>query len=138
MKCKKWLFSKNVRFRFHSLLIENIENEFGFSFFLTLSMLLAFLFFLAIVLIFPLVLKDQEDDDFCGDGHLWEAHGAFFCFLLLLTLFEGLAVRSIKRRLKDQPLLFPLSNCSVLWKLGTSALSRADLYTDVCLLAILH
>ena len=61
MKCKKWLFSKNVRFRFHSLLIENIENEFGFSFFLTLSMLLAFLFFLAIVLIFPFALKDKKD-----------------------------------------------------------------------------
>ena len=101
-------------------------------------MLLSFLFFLLIVIVFPITLKDDEGAGFCSNGHLWEAHGAFAGFLLLLTLFEGLAVRNIKLRLKKKPSLFPLSKYSVVWKLATSVLARADLYTDVCFLIILH
>lgn len=98
-------------------------------------MLLSFFFFAAIVTTFPILLSH---DHICNRGHLWEAHGSFVVFLILLTLLEALALRSVKRRLKDQPQLFPLSKCSVMWKLGTSALARADLYTDVCFLVILY
>ena len=100
MRFKKWLFSKSVKFRFDELLIKRIENEFGFSFTLTILMLLSFLFFLLIVIVFPITLKDDEGDGFCSNGHLWEAHGAFAGFILLLTLFEILALISIKQRLK--------------------------------------
>ena len=110
---KRWLFSKSVKFRFHSKVIEQIENKFCFSFALTLLMLLSFFVFLALVIAFPVILQDEM---ICENGHLWAAHGLFTAFLLLLALFELLALRSIKKRLECVPNLFPLSKCSILWK----------------------
>lgn len=65
-----------------------------------MMMLLSFVIFLAIVIIFPITLVDDRDNNFCEDGHLWAAHGSFVLFILLLTLFEASALRSLKKRLK--------------------------------------
>lgn len=133
VRFKKWMFRFGVRFRFHEVVIEKIENEFCFSFLLTLMMLLSFFFFIGIVIAFPVAL---QDDLICENGHLWEAHGSFAVFVMMLTLLEALALCSIKKRLRQVPHLFPLSKWSVVWKLMTGVLARADLYTDICFLTL--
>ena len=55
-----------------------------------------------------------------------------------MGLFELLTLLYLRNRLNDKPKLFGLKKFSIIWKLGSSALARIDLYTDICFVVILR
>ena len=99
--------------------------------------------FYSLVLSLPLALtfesgNDSELESACNQGHHWHAHGIIAVLFILMGVFELVVLIKLRRRLKARPELFGLKKFSVFWKLGSSALARIDVYTDICFVAILN
>lgn len=141
---KRCLYKRSVRFRFHEDVIDKIERNCPFTFCLAMLILLSYLTFLTSIFCISILLQTLSENGSCYDGHQWLAHGLFGGLLLLLALVELILLLKLRRRLplvetingKFQS-LFPLRTYKLLWKLCSSALSRADLYTDVIFIVIL-
>ena len=132
-----------MTYKYHPLAEEKIEKSPEFCIALELLMWFFTFVFYCLVLSLPLSMTvksetDSELESACNQGHQWLAHGIIAILFILMGVFELVVLTKLRHRLRVKPELFGLKKFSVFWKLGSSALARIDVYTDICFIAILN